>query len=75
MTSAPKRPNPWGLCDMHGNVAEWVCDVEQDVGMSQGIVRGGSFQRSEADCRAASTSLSQQKARFCDIGFRVLLDP
>lgn len=67
-----KKPNAWGLYDMHGNVAEWCNDIyEKDYyagspaqnprGASEGVkraLRGGAW-NSPADCCRSAYRLGE----------------
>jgi formylglycine-generating enzyme required for sulfatase activity len=81
-----KKPNPWGLYDIHGNIWEWVQDEwhEKYNGAptdgsawetgdgSIRIFRGGGWRFLARDCRSANRNPSYSGVRSDVVGFRVL---
>jgi formylglycine-generating enzyme required for sulfatase activity len=84
--SAWKQPNPYGLRDMAGNVAEWCNDWSgaytnipnpqiDPVGPSVGsmrVVRGGAFSSGADSLRCASRMSNTPGTRANWLGFRVV---
>ncbi|MBQ5790559.1 MAG: formylglycine-generating enzyme family protein [Thermoguttaceae bacterium] len=76
-------PNPWGFCDMHGNVCEWTADRygEYDPARSvdptgpasgaERVARGGSWRSPVENCRSASRFNFLATRRGDDCGLRV----
>ena len=80
-----KKPNAFGLYDMHGNVWDWCADAytEDDKALSavdpfneQGagrVLRGGSWCNAPVSCRSAARSRGGPNHRDDNIGFRVVV--
>jgi formylglycine-generating enzyme required for sulfatase activity len=82
---ATYHPNPWGLYDMHGNVAEWTRSIyrpypyRQDDGrndpadaQARRVVRGGSWHDQPNRARSAFRLSYPAWQRVFNVGFRVL---
>jgi formylglycine-generating enzyme required for sulfatase activity len=79
-----KKANPWGLCDMHGYVAEWVLDPAHDHykgapvdgsawtddKATKRLTRGGSFADEPAVHRSAARQFVSVDEKNDKIGFR-----
>ena len=80
-----KKPNAWGLYDMHGNAWEWCNDWFSDYpngalsdpsGPKEGsyrVIRGGGWSHDASLCRSAFRYGDHPSHRLLNFGFRVAI--
>ena len=81
-----RKPNSWGLYDMHGNGWEWCRngyadrvtggnDPLQTMAVDHHVLRGGFFVNGPTFARAASRDSGRSDYRAYATGFRVVCEP
>lgn len=83
-----KKPNAWGLYDMHGNVQELVQDkwhfgyenapidgsIWEDGNNSDRVYRGGDYFLADGSCRSACRSYMCPDCVTTCVGFRLVME-
>ncbi len=70
-----KKPNPWGLYDMHGYLWEWTGDFGKTVtdGPKKGVLRSGSWKDKAEELATASRREADATLRDDAVGLRCVL--
>jgi formylglycine-generating enzyme required for sulfatase activity len=82
------QPNPWGLFQVHGNVAEWLEDcwngnyegaplnasAVRTGDCSRHVLRGGGWSLSAEEIRSAFRDFAMKDRRYVHVGFRIARD-
>ena len=80
------QPNPWGLQDVHGNVAEWTrttyrpypydpADGRDEINTpGRKVVRGGSWRDRPKRCTSSFRLSYQPYQKVYNVGFRVMCE-
>jgi len=86
MPSGRWRPNPWGLSDLHGNVAEWTRSAyvpypyrnsdgrNARTGEGKRVVRGGSWRDRPKHATASFRRAYRPYQPVYNVGFRIAVE-
>jgi formylglycine-generating enzyme required for sulfatase activity len=73
-------PNPWGLYDMHGNVAEWTRSIYQpypltrEADTGRRVVRGGSWRDRPYRATSSYRLAYPEYQQVYNVGFRIIIE-